>query len=78
MSRVFIKIVGALFGFIVIRGEEGVVRLHFSFRVYPPKLPIIYRHRLMALIKSALEKADRYHKRNLYPEGKEDIKTFLF
>lgn len=33
-----------------------------------PKLPILYRHRFMALIKEALEKSDADYKESLYPD----------
>lgn len=42
------------------------LRIKVAFKA--PKLPIIYRHRFMALIKEALEKSDIDYKKSLYPD----------
>lgn len=47
-----------------------------------PKLPILYRHRFMAMIKEALENSDATYKRSLYPdkgpERSKIVKPFCF
>lgn len=47
-----------------------------------PKLPILYRHRIIALIKEALGRSDRTYKEYLYPEKKTShskrVKPFTF
>ena len=42
------------------------------------KLPILYRHRLMALIKEVLELADSGYKDSIYPENLKITKPFTF
>lgn len=42
------------------------MRVQILFKAH--KLPIIYRHRFMALIKEALNRADSHYKETLYPE----------
>ncbi|NWF52836.1 MAG: CRISPR-associated endoribonuclease Cas6 [Nitrospirae bacterium] len=42
------------------------MRIKVTFRA--EKLPILYRHRFMALIKEALEKSDADYKESLYPD----------
>ncbi len=42
------------------------MRLKILFNA--PKLPILYRHRFMALIKEAIEKSDPNYKKSLYPD----------
>lgn len=42
------------------------MRLRITFET--PKLPILYRHRFIALIKEALSRSDPLYKESLYPE----------
>jgi CRISPR-associated endoribonuclease Cas6 len=42
------------------------MRIKVTFKA--GKLPILYRHRFMALIKEALERADAGYKESLYPD----------
>ncbi len=56
------------------------MRIRFDF--HAEKLPIIYRHRIMALIKEALTTADPTFKERLYPDKESDlskvVKPFCF
>jgi CRISPR-associated endoribonuclease Cas6 len=56
------------------------MRIKVTFKA--DKLPILYRHRFMALIKEALGRADADYKKQLYPdknsEHSEKVKSFAF
>lgn len=58
------------------------MRIKVTFTVQDSKLPVLYRHRFMALIKEALKKSDVSYKERLYP-GKDSeyskiVKPFSF
>jgi len=56
------------------------MRIKLTFKA--DKLPVLYRHRFMALIKEALEKSDTGYKKSLYPDKKSErskiAKPFCF
>jgi CRISPR-associated endoribonuclease Cas6 len=58
------------------------LRIKVNFTVLNSKLPILYRHRFMALIKEALKKSDAGYKDQLYPkkdsEHSKIVKPFSF
>lgn len=58
------------------------MRIKVNFTILNSKLPILYRHRFMALIKEALKRSDVSYKERLYPEkGSEHskiVKPFSF
>ncbi len=61
----------------VISNQGGItLRVRFDFRV--DKLPILYRHRIMSLIKEAIQISDPEYKAILYPEGFKRTKPFTF
>ncbi|OQB73541.1 MAG: CRISPR associated protein Cas6 [candidate division TA06 bacterium ADurb.Bin131] len=56
------------------------MRIKISFKV--EKLPILYRHRIMSLIKESLKQSDPEYKNSLYPDKKSEyskkVKPFTF
>lgn len=55
------------------------MRLRLTFKIY--KLPILYRHRIIALIKEALTRSDPLYKKFLYPDESgysKRVKPFTF
>lgn len=58
------------------------MRIKVAFTLLNSKLPILYRHRFMALIKEALNRSDSAYKQRLYPDKdskfSKKIKPFTF
>lgn len=56
--------------------------MRFKITFKTEKLPILYRHRFMALIKEALERVDKTYKQSLYPQKEAELskitKPFCF